>query len=268
MKTPTECTARLRHDIGLAPVQFVAAAASSLLWAGLCALAAGVTPAQAQSVAVNPGLQAQVEGLLKQQAVPEGASVDAASRKQPWRVEVALGQLDPRLKLAPCDKVRAYMPEGMRMWGKTRVGLRCEQGPVKWNVFWPVTVKVWGQALVAAHALRPGNPIAETDLRLAEVDLAEKTAPAVLRAADIVGRSVVRGIEAGQSLRQDDVKARRWFAAGDPVRLTVRGEGFQMAAQGMALTPGDEGQCARVRTDSGRVVCGNPVGERLVELSL
>jgi flagella basal body P-ring formation protein FlgA len=263
-------------DIGLAPVQFVLSVLSSLAWAGLCFLAAVLTPmkvAHAQAVDGSAGaLQAQVEGLLKQQTLPQNTQpggTDATSqKKQPWRVEVVLGQLDPRLKLAPCDKVRAYMPEGVQMWGKTRVGLRCEQGPVRWNVFWPVTVKVWGQALVAATPLRPGTPIAASDLRVAEVDLAERSAAAIVRAADVVGRSVVRALEPGQALHQDDVKARRWFAAGDPVRLTVRGAGFQIAADGTALTPGDEGQCARVRTDNGRVVCGQPVGDRQVEVSL
>lgn len=268
MKTPFESTARLHTDIGLAPVQFLVAALSSLLWVGLCALAAlGASGARAQSADL-PGLQTQVESLLKQQALPQGSSSDAAMQKKAWRVELALGQLDPRLKLAPCDKVKAYMPAGVQMWGKTRVGLRCEQGPVRWNVFWPVTVKVWGQALVAAVPLRPGNPIEASDLRVAEVDLAEKTSPAVIRAADLVGRSVIRGVEAGQAIHQDDVKARRWFSAGDPVRLTVRGDGFQIAADGTALSPGDEGQCARIRTDNGRVVCGHPVGDRQVELSL
>lgn len=268
MKTPFESTARLHTDIGLAPVQFLVAALSSLLWVGLCALAAlGASAARAQT-ADMAGLQTQVTSLLKQQALPQGSSSDAAMQKKAWRVEVALGQLDPRLKLAPCDKVKAYMPEGVQMWGKTRVGLRCEQGPVRWNVFWPVTVKVWGQALVAAVPLRPGNPIEASDLRVAEVDLAEKTSPAVIRPAELVGRSVIRGVEVGQAIHQDDVKARRWFSAGDPVRLTVRGEGFQIAAEGTALSPGDEGQCARIRTDNGRVICGHPVGDRQVELSL
>lgn len=271
MKTSIDRSGRLCQDIGLAPAQFLMAGLSSVLWAGLCTVAATFAPAaRAQTVAMadTGGLQSQVSSMLKQQALPQGSGNDAASQKKPWRVEVVLGQLDPRLKLAPCDKVRAYMPNGVQMWGKTRVGLRCEQGPVHWNVFWPVTVKVWGQALVAAVPLRPGDPVNENDLRLAEVDLAEKTSPAVMRLADIVGRTLLRGIEPGQSVRQDDVKARRWFAAGDPVRLTVRGDGFQIAAEGTALTPGDEGQCARVRTDNGRVVCGHPVGDRLVELSL
>lgn len=277
MKTPLVQPARVQADIGLAPVQFVVSVLSSLLWAGVCFLAALLTPMKAHAQAVDGAsagaLQAQVESLLKQQALPQNnqiAGSDAASQKkqQAWRVEVVLGQLDPRLKLAPCDKVRAYMPDGVQMWGKTRVGLRCEQGPVRWNVFWPVTVKVWGQALVAAVPLRPGTPIAESDLRMAEVDLAERAAPAVVRTADVVGRSVLRGMEPGQALHQDDVKARRWFAAGDPVRLTLRGVGFQIAAEGTALTPGDEGQCARIRTENGRVICGQPIGDRLVEVAL
>jgi flagella basal body P-ring formation protein FlgA len=286
MRTPTQPTqparnlrtdrrARTGRDLGYAPEQFLAALVSTTVWAGLCSLAALASPAaRAQSLPNQAaqigaeGLQGQVEALLKQQAMPKAGDADASAKKQPWRVEITLGQLDPRLKLAPCDKVRVYMPDGVQMWGKTRVGLRCEQGAVRWNVYWPVTVKVWGQALVAATPLRPGNQIQAADLREAEVDLAAHASPAVMRVADVVGRSVVRGIEPGQSLRQDDLKTRRWFAVGDPVRLTVRGEGFQVASEGMALTPGDEGHCARVRTDSGRVVCGQPVGERLVELSL
>ncbi len=258
------------RDLGFAPVQFVVALLSSAMWTGLCALAALVSPAAHAQVASSAAtLQSQVQDLLKQQTLPHGADGGAqGAPKQAWRVEVVLGQLDPRLKLAPCDQVRAYMPAGVQMWGKTRVGLRCEQGAVRWNVFWPVTVKVWGQALVAAVPLRPGNVINLADLNIAEVDLAAQASPAVVSAAEVVGRAASRNIEPGQSLRQEDIKARRWFAAGDLVRLTVRGEGFQVASEGTALTPGDEGRCAKIRTDSGRVVCGQPVGDRRVELSL
>lgn len=266
----------VRQDIGLAPIQFWVALASGLLWTGLCALAALTgNAAHAQSVSpagsVTPDasglaapLQAHVEALLRQQPVPlDPGSTPTAAR----RVEVVLGQLDPRLKLAPCDKVHAYMPDGVQMWGKTRVGLKCEQGPVRWNVTWPVTVKVWAPALVATVPLRPGMPIKEADVRMSEVDIAASPSPALVKHAEVLGRSVVHNIEPGQSLRQDDIRARRWFAAGDQVRLHVRGSGFSIASEGMALTPGDEGRCARVRTDNGRVVCAQPVGERVAELS-
>lgn len=213
----------------------------------------------------SQGLQAQVEGLLKQQPLPKASE---AEEHPPWRVEVILGQLDPRIRLAPCDRVKAYLPDGAQLWGRTRVGLRCEQGTVRWNVYWPVQVKVWGQALVATVPLRPGSVVAASDVALAEVDLAAAGSPALARQADIVGRTVLRAISPGQSLRQDDVKTRRWFAAGDPVRLNVKGAGFMVAGEGVALSPGDEGRCARVRTEQGRVLCGQPVGERLVEVTL
>lgn len=264
-------TPGLLHDLGFEPFQVWAALLSALVWLLLCGGAVLLAPsAHAQQAPLpSPGdsgvLQAYVQTLLHDQALPQA---DGANKGSPWRVEVALGQLDPRLKLAPCDKIKAYVPSGMRLWGNTRVGLRCEQGPVRWNVFWPVSVKVWGQALVAVNTLRPGAPLALEDLRMAEVDLASHASPAVLRAQDVVGRTLVRQLQAGQSLRQEDVKARRWFAAGEPVRLTVKGAGFSVGAEGTALTAGDEGQCARIRLDGGRIVCGDPIGSRQVEITL
>ena len=253
--------ARSPRGLGAAVARVVA-----LLSACLAAWVIGVPAALAGDGAAGAlSLQAQVEGLLKQQPLPKAAESD---KRQPWRVEVSLGQLDPRIRLAPCDRVKAYLPEGAQLWGRTRVGLRCEQGTVRWNVYWPVQVKVWGQALVATVPLRPGSVVSASDVAMAEVDLAASDSPALARSADVVGRSVQRSISPGQSLRQDDVKARRWFAAGDPVRLNVKGPGFMVAADGVALSPGDEGRCARVRTEQGRVLCGQPVGERLVEVTL
>ncbi|RZL00283.1 MAG: flagellar basal body P-ring formation protein FlgA [Rubrivivax sp.] len=263
----------LLHDLGFEPFQVWAALLSALVWLLLCGGAVLFSPsAQAQQPTVSSAgdsgvLQAYVQTLLHEQALP--SSNDSKNNNHtPWRVEVVLGQLDPRLKLAPCDKVKAYVPSGMRLWGNTRVGLRCEQGAVRWNVFWPVSVKVWGQALVAVNTLRPGASLTQEDLRLAEVDLAAHASPAVLRAQDVVGRTLSRPLQPGQSLRQEDVKARRWFAAGDMVRLTVKGSGFSVGAEGTALTAGDEGQCARIRLDGGRVVCADPVGSRQVEITL
>jgi flagella basal body P-ring formation protein FlgA len=240
----------------------------ALLRAWLWALMASVTCWTGSVWAQGDSLQATIEEFVRHQSTSTTESAAMADERRPKRVEVELGQLDPRLKLAPCDKVRAYVPTGSPLWGRSRVGLRCEQGVAKWNVFWPVTVKVYAHALVAVVPLRPGALVNAADLRVAEVDLASSPSPAIVNLTDIVGRAVVRNIEPGQSIRQEDIKLRRWFAAGDPVRVMVKGVGFQISSDGTALTPGDEGRCARVRTDNGRVVCAQPVGDRQVELVL
>jgi flagellar basal body P-ring formation protein FlgA len=248
------------------------------LWAAVCAIAVWCAPVEAQSVQQSPSqnqafaqaFQQEVQALLKTDpaALPSAPLSTEPSVATKPRVEFVLGQLDPRLKLAPCDKVQTYLPEGARLWGRTHVGMRCVQGNVPWNVYWPVTVKVWSKAVVAVVPLRPGSIVTAADLRISEVDLAESSSPAVVNLKDVVGRSVTRLVEPGKSLRVDDVRMRRWFAAGDPVNVVVQGEGFAVASQGVAISHGDEGQCAKIRMDSQRVLCARPVAEHRAEITL
>lgn len=184
------------------------------------------------------------------------------------RVDIAVGGPDARLRLADCDEARAYLPAQSRLWGSTRVGLRCERGAVRWNVFLPVTVRVWAPGWVLAAPLRAMQTVQSGDLKSALVDWAAEPAPAVAQAQAAIGRQLARDMAAGAALRASSFKPRRYFAAGDPVRLVVRGAGFAVTGDGQAVGPGDEGQCARVRTDSGRTVCAQPTGERTAEVQL
>lgn len=241
---------------------------AGMLGSGAAQAQGGGADATSLSGLVAELLQRQTQGQAQTQVANPAQPAPVGAAVKPPRVEVVLGELDPRLKLAPCQKVNAYVPQGMKLWGKTRVGLRCEQGSVRWNVFWPVTVKVWGPAVVVTGAVEPGQEIGPQDLKLAEVDLAESSSPAILTLPEALGRSSQRRLQAGQSLRQADLRARRWFSAGDPVRLHVKGAGFMAASEGTALAHGDEGRCARVRTSQGRVVCAQPIADGLAELTL
>ena len=182
------------------------------------------------------------------------------------RVEVSVGQPDARLKLAPCDKIEPYVPANTRLWGRTRIGLRCVRGPSLWNVYLPIAVKVYGPALVVATALPAGTVLTAADLREAEIDWAEEPGNVYTQPDSVIGRTLARTLVAGQGVRAPHLKARQWFAPGDPVRITTQGAGFAVTAAGEALTAGIEGQSARVRTESGRVVIGLPVAERQLEV--
>jgi len=184
------------------------------------------------------------------------------------RVEVTLGQLDPRLRLAPCQNIEPYLPPGVRLWGKARIGLRCKVGTTPWNVYLPVTVKVFGRALVVPAGAAAGSVLAESDLAEAEVDLAEDFTPALVDPRLAVGRTLAQNLKPGQTLRQTHIKSRQWFVAGETVRVVATGEGFALESEAQALSNGIEGQPARVRTESGRVLTGLPSGERRVEVAL
>ena len=156
----------------------------------------------------------------------------------------------------------------MKLWGKSRVGLRCRQGPTAWNVYLPITVKVWAKALVVAAGASAGSVLADADLQEAEVDLAEEHTAVVLDRGLLVGRTLAQSLKPGQAVRQGHIKLRQWFTAGDTVRVVVAGAGYALETEGQALTHGIEGQAARVRTENGRVVTGEPSGERRLEISL
>lgn len=184
------------------------------------------------------------------------------------RIEIEVGRLDARLKLAPCQRVEPYLPAGTQLWGKTRVGLRCTLGPRAWNVFLPLTVKAFGPMLVAAHPLPAGSVLSASDFTQGEADLAENPSAALTDSDLVSGRSLARAVAAGEGLRMVHLKPRQWFAPGDVVRVWAVGPGFAVASQGEAMTAGMEGQTARVRTQNGRVVSGMPVAERRLELPL
>ena len=200
----------------------------------------------------------QILGLARDQS---GAPLGA-------RVEVIPGQLDARLRLAPCEQVQPYLPPGARPWGKTRVGLRCTRGPVAWNVFLPVTVKVWAPALVTATPVPADQPLTAEHLQLAVVDIAESTSPVFSHSDELIGRRLSRAQPAGTTLRADALRARIWFAAGDVVQVDSVGNGFRISGEAEALSPGIEGQPVRLRAASGKLLSAWPVGERRAEIRM
>ena len=230
----------------------------ALALATVLPLAAAAAPAP-DAAALDDALAGEVRRIAG-----EGTRATAPGA----RVEIEVGRLDPRLKLAPCDQVQPYLPAQTRLWGRTRIGLRCVQGPSRWNVYLPITVKVHARAWVAAAALPAGSVLAAADLREAEIDWAEEPGATYTRPEALIGRTLARPLAAGAGVRAPHLKPRVWFAAGDTVRITTVGHGYTVAGHGEALTPGVEGQAARVRTEAGRIVSAAPIGERRVELTL
>ena len=184
------------------------------------------------------------------------------------RMEVTLGQLDSRLRLAPCARIEPYLPSNTRLWGKTRVGLRCLEGKARWNVFLPVTVKALGPAWVLRAPVAPGSTLRAQDAVQEEVDWASEAAPILALPAQWVGQLAAYPLSAGQPLRENMVRAPQVFQVGAQVRILARGTGFSVSSDGQALTNGVVGQTARVKTEGGRVVSGTVLDMHTVDVAL
>lgn len=220
-------------------------------------LSLGAAHAQSQS-------NADLEALSQRWA--EGALQGEASAGMPLRLQIQIGKLDARLQLAACAKVEPYLPPGTRLWGRTRIGLRCVEGARRWNVYLPVTVQAFGPAWVLNNNVRLGDALSAGDASLAEVDWAETDSPVVANQPDWVGREAARHLQAGQALRQNLLRAPQLFAQGAQVKVAAGGGGFTIMSSGRAMTAGAVGANVRVRMDNGRLVSGIVNAQGVVEV--
>ena len=197
---------------------------------------------------------------------------DTLARNQvsglPLRMEVSVGSLDPRLRLAPCARVEPYLPVGSRLWGRTRLGLRCVEGATAWNVFLPVTIKALGPAWVLTSNVAPGATLTAEDATEAEVDWAADSAPIMANPDLWVGQVAARQLMVGQALRQTMVRAPLLFRVGAQVRVVAQGPGYAVTSAGQAMSSGAAGQTVRIRMSNGKVVSGIVSETGSVELTL
>ena len=189
-----------------------------------------------------------------------------AQQSMPLRMEVQVGKLDPRLNLAPCLRVEPYLPSGSKLWGRTRIGMRCVEGAKPWNVFMPVTIRAFGPAWVLVNNVSMGEVLTHEHAMQTEVDWAESPHSIIALPDDWVGQTAARNLTAGMALRQTMVKAPEIFKPGAGVKVVVQGSGFAVTSSGKALESGSAGQNVRVRMENGRTVIGtvNQQGEVVV----
>jgi flagella basal body P-ring formation protein FlgA len=233
--------------------------------AGLALVAASVL---AQGSTVPTGASPDLVQDTQRWIESTVAAAESANTGVPLKMEVQVGALDSRLRLSPCARVEPYLPVGTRLWGRSRIGLRCLEGVTRWNVFLPVTVKAVGRAWVLRSNVNAGAVLTSADAVEAEVDWAEEASPVVLDPALWVGSQASRSLAAGQTLRQSTVRAATAFTVGTQVRVVAQGRGFNISTDAQALGAGVVGQSVRVRMEGGRIVSGRVLDARTVKLDL
>ena len=221
---------------------------ATLAATALAAIALVATPARAQ--APSPAELSQITQSWIDTALQQ------TPQSTPLRMEVDVGALDERLRLAPCARIEPYLPAGARLWGRSRLGLRCLEGPTRWNVFLPLTIKAFGPAWVLTSNVPMGTALTEADAMQAEVDWAAESASVLADPSMWVGQVTSRALVSGQALRQSMVRAPHAFKVGAQVRVVAEGPGYAVTSMGQALVAGAVGQTVRIRMANGRIISG------------
>jgi len=233
------------------------------------ALALGLAPiwpaaAQTAPAPTGNGLEQMAHDFL-QPTLGQAVTTEGGVTLRP---EVVMGSLDSRLRLAPCGAIEPYLPPGTRLWGRSKVGLRCVDGVSRWNVFVPVTVKAWGPAWVVRNPVPAGETLTAEHAEQAEVDWAAHPSAVLASSQRWIGHQAAYALQAGQPLRENMVRAPQAFEAGASVKVSSGGAGFSISVVGQAVAAGRVGEPARVRLPNGRVVTGTVRPDQTVELTL
>lgn len=256
---------RLHRPLRIALLALALGAASPLA----AATPAGAPPATSPVPEATVQLQRWIEesaAATWAMRLPAGPGNEDGTSGAGLRVEVRVERPNPRMRLAPCARIEPFLPPNARLWGRSYVGVRCVEGAA-WSTMIPVTVSVYGPALVASLPLPMGASPRAADFRIEEIDWTRTSGVPVADPALLAGRSIGRPLPAGQVLLANDLRVPQTITAGDPVRIRLIGTGFSISASGVAMAGAGEGQSLRVRTETGRMLVGT-VRERAVEVKL
>lgn len=202
----------------------------------------------AASAADSPALQSHaqinsaVAAFVQQQTASLAAKVD-------YRIET----LDPRLSLPHCARIEAFLPSGSQLIGKTSIGVRCAEKN-GWQVFVPVQIKVTLNLLIAARQLPAGHQLQEQDIARQTTEVSRTEG--YTDVGQVIGKVLRYGIAAGQVLRSDMLRAPYSVTQGQVVQTLVKGRGFSIRGEGVAMSNAAEEQAVQVRVSSGRVISG------------
>ncbi len=184
-------------------------------------------------------------------------------------VEVQIGRLDNRLRLARCSKaLETQFPPGGRRDGNTAVQVQCE-APVSWSIYVPVTVERYAEVLVANRNLRRQHTILPGDLRTKRIQTSRHAGSYFEDKGELVGLQTRRNIRPGQILGQQHVTQREVVSRGQRVTILAENGSVAIRMQGEALENGVLGDRIRVKnSSSGRIVEGEVLESGHVRVAL
>ena len=191
--------------------------------------------------------------------------VEHSHQETGTRVTLEIAPLDPKTRVGECDAPEVTLPSGQRLRGRMHVGVHCVS-PASWQIFVPVTVKIFGPFLITTRKLTAGQSLEGDAWRIVEGDLSTQPEDVLTSAEQTIGQRMRTGLTAGQPLRRDHLLRLHAVKQGQSVRIIVRGTGFSVSSEGVALANAYEGDTVRARNPAGQIIVGRARSGGIIEV--
>ncbi|MBS5840222.1 MAG: flagellar basal body P-ring formation protein FlgA [Pseudomonas sp.] len=185
------------------------------------------------------------------------------------RYEIQVNNLDPRLRLAQCDKeLTATLESPAQPMGRVTVRVRCE-GSSPWTIFVPAQVKLFREVVTVLHPLKRGTIISDDDVVLRERDVGLITQGYMTAVELVVGQKLLRPMVTDQVLTLTHLEQAAVVRKGDQVVINARSGTLTVRMPGEALSDGGLSEQVRVKNlNSKRVIKARITGPGQVEVAL
>ncbi len=177
--------------------------------------------------------------------------------QRPGSVQVSVGALDSRLRLAACAKpLNVALPSGATFRARMTVAVSC-QAATSWTVYVPVSVETQTPVLVLRHAAGRGMRLTAQDVEVQTRMVSGSADDYLTDIAELSGRTLKRPLGAGAAITADAMVADSLIRRGQQVTLLASAGGMEVRARGVAMS--DAPAAGRVKAQnlsSGRIVEG------------
>lgn len=190
-------------------------------------------------------------------AAAVAASEERALQQGYDNVAVEVRPLDDRLRLPLCDEpLESFSPQAGQVLGAASVGVRC-RGPEPWTIYVRTSVSARQEIPVLARSLPRNAVVTREDLKMIDQPLESAANGVILDPDRIVGMELTRALNAGSTIRLNQLRSPKIIKRGQQVTLTSGLNGLEVRIQGKALGDAAEGERVAVSNlSSGREVEG------------
>ena len=173
---------------------------------------------------------------------------------------------DPQLSLTTCDALEFFLPTGSNQRGNIRLGVRCTS-PQPWSLYLGASILQPAMHYITLRAMEKGQTVNPNDVIATPVYENHPPISLISDPQELAGRTLIRPLRAGVSLRNNDLRTEPTLTRGQTVKIIATGKGFDITYEGKSLANAVAGETVQVRTQSNHIISGIARAGGIVEIS-
>jgi len=199
--------------------------------------------------------QASIENIEGIRSKVAQFLTDEYSQTDAEKIEVRVGNLDSRLRLAKCSQeLNLNLKDNSKTGGNINVQVSCS-GSSTWTILVPAQAKVYRTVAVAGRNLQRGDLISAADLSSEIKDVGNLRLGFALTPDAIIGKEIKFAVNKGETFRNSALDTPLVIKRGDTVSMESSGGGISVRTSATAISDGRIGQQIRVKNNqSARII--------------